>query len=141
MRSRMSVVAFPILLITIAAAWAPAAGQDPATAITFDKDVLPVLQKKGRAAGLTEKLSELPPAGSDRAVLDAHLQGHQAMGKGHEGGGAYDQLRPRAVVELRLPHRQICASDFAVKPRSIRFSALPFCCSASVDVRMQSSAT
>ena len=48
MLSRMSVVAVPIVLIMMAAlVWAPtpAASQDAAAAITFHKDVLPVLQK------------------------------------------------------------------------------------------------
>src|SRR5882762_9491602 len=47
MRSRMSVVAFPIVLIVMAAVWAPApaASQNSGTAITFHKDVLPILQK------------------------------------------------------------------------------------------------
>ena len=48
MLSRMSVVASLIVLIVMAAlVWAPtpAASQDAAAAITFHKDVLPVLQK------------------------------------------------------------------------------------------------
>src|SRR5438876_11376778 len=48
MLSRMSVAAVPIVLIMMAAlVWAPtpAASQNAAAAITFHKDVLPVLQK------------------------------------------------------------------------------------------------
>ncbi len=43
----MSVVAFPIVLIVMAAVWAPTptASQDAAAAITFYEDVLPVFQK------------------------------------------------------------------------------------------------
>ena len=44
-RTRISIVAFPIVLIVMAAVSAPAASQDPGTAITFYKEVLPVLQK------------------------------------------------------------------------------------------------
>ena len=48
MLSRMSVVALPIALIVMAAlVWVPtpAASQNAAAAITFHKDVVPVLQK------------------------------------------------------------------------------------------------
>ena len=48
MLSRMSVVAFSIILLVMAVlVWAPtpAASQDAAAPITFHKDVLPVLQK------------------------------------------------------------------------------------------------
>ena len=47
MLSRMSVVALPIALLVITLAWTPtpAASQDAAAAVTFHKDVLPVLQK------------------------------------------------------------------------------------------------
>lgn len=48
MLSRMPVVAFSIILIVMALlVWtpAPAASQDAAAAVTFHKDVLPVLQK------------------------------------------------------------------------------------------------
>ena len=41
---------------------------------------------RGRAAAPAEALSELPPAGADRAVLDVHLQGHEAVGEGHQDG-------------------------------------------------------
>jgi hypothetical protein len=46
-RTRISIIAFPIVLIVMAvvSAPAPAASQDPGTAITFYKDVLPVLQR------------------------------------------------------------------------------------------------
>src|SRR6266545_1964758 len=48
MLSRISVVAFPVaLIVMVALMWAPApaATQEAAPAITFYKDVLPVLQK------------------------------------------------------------------------------------------------
>ncbi|MBM2813201.1 MAG: hypothetical protein HW416_3960, partial [Chloroflexi bacterium] len=48
MTARMCIVAFPLVLSVMGAlVWAPtpAAGQDSATALTFHKDVLPVLQK------------------------------------------------------------------------------------------------
>ena len=46
-RTRIPIIALPIVLIVMAvmSAPAPAASQDPGTAITFYKDVLPVLQK------------------------------------------------------------------------------------------------
>jgi mono/diheme cytochrome c family protein len=46
----MSVVAFPIVVVMAALVWAPPpASQDAAAAITFYKDVLPVLQKNCQA--------------------------------------------------------------------------------------------
>src|SRR5688572_4143778 len=47
-----------------------------------------------RASSPPEKLPELPSGGPDRTVLDADLQGHQAMGEGDQAGSRLESDAP-----------------------------------------------